>query len=183
MTSQAVIHARGPVKARDYRSMLRDLGALGVLRDVQAICDEEGQPLHEVLGRSREPAFCRTRWRIWLWMHDDLRLRADEIADIWGVAESTVWYGLGRLKPTTPLPVDECRARLELLDALPLAETLCAGAGIGLPDLMSGTKRPVVVLARRTLWRALLSVGRSGARIAAAWGVDDWTVLRAREAA
>lgn len=183
MTKESLSRQQAPVKARDYSAQLRELGAIGALRPIQAMCDEEGQPMHEVLGRCKEPGFCRARWRAWAWLHGERRLRADQIAEIWGVAASTVWYGLGRLQPAQTLSLEECRARLERLEAVPLAETLCADAGIGLPELMSDSKRPAVVTARRRLWRALVSVGRRAADIAAQWGMDESSVRLAREAA
>jgi hypothetical protein len=168
--------ARGPVKARDYASAVRDLRALGVLDDVERICREEGQPLPAVLGRSRTPELCRARWQAWHWLHGQRRVRVEQIAAAWGVGESTVWYGLGRAEGVRRLEIAVCQERLQKLGGVEQAEALCAELVVELPDLMSDSKRPRVVQARWRLWQALVSAGRRPREIAAAWGMDRKSV-------
>jgi hypothetical protein len=175
MSNESVARSRGPVKARDYASAVRDLRELGVLADVQRICDEGRQPLPAILGRSIAPELCRLRWQAWLWLHQQRGVQAGRIAEVWGVAESTVYYGLGRAKVGHRLSLEACRERLARLGAVAPAEALCAELGVELPDLMQ-SKRSSAVQARRRLWRALVAAGRRRKEIAAAWGMERTAV-------
>lgn len=186
MSNESVARSRGPVKARDYASAVRDLRKLGVLSDLERICREESQPIPAVLGRSKAPELCRARWRVWHWLHADRRVRVEQIAETWSVAESTVWYGLGRAEGVRRIPIAECHERLEKIGGIELAEALCAELRVDLPDLMSDSKRPHVVQARRRLWRELVAAGRRRREIASAWGMERTAVedgVRAKEAA
>jgi hypothetical protein len=160
--------------------MLRELAALGALVDIERIASEDGCPFAMVLTRDSARDVCRARWRAWLWLHDHRRVRAGQIAAIWGVAESTVWYGLGRAAGVHRLPLAECRRRLERIGVRAEAEAICTELGVSLDELMSPSKRPPVVRARRRLWRGLLAAGRKPGAIAAAWGMDRAAVCAAR---
>jgi hypothetical protein len=168
-----------PVRPLD--TILRSLRDAGILADVERFCREAQMPLALVLGSSTERDVCSVRRRIWLWLHDHRRFRTDHIAELWGVSESTVWYGLRRAAPGP-----SGWARVKRLDALGVrreAEAICAECGVSVEDLMSGSKRPAIVQARRRVWRLLLASGKKPREIAAAWGMDRKTVAEAREAA